>query len=100
MIVNNRLSFEFSPNEKVAMYFVLDQFAKHYATVHLIKNCLLLPGTVVMDSQEAFILARLIGYNYPLLEDRILSHPGLENRPHLTPDEWKVQYASLMEKVG
>jgi len=100
MYVNNRLSYEFSPNEKAAMYMMLDAFAKQYETIHFIKNCLLVQGCVVLDTQEAIILARMIAPYWPHLAERIEAHPGIEQVPTWKPDESEAIAAALMERVG
>jgi hypothetical protein len=100
MFVNNRLSYEFSPKEKAAMIMLLDQFDEQYTTIGFIKNCLLVQGNVVLDTQEAIILACLVAPYGPHIAERIEAHPGIERRPALTPEQSDLRAAELWERVG
>jgi hypothetical protein len=100
MFVNNRLSYEFAPNEKAAMIMLLDQFAERYETIHFIKNCLTVQGSVVLDTQEAIILACLVAPYWPHIAERIEAHPGIERKPALTPEESELRTAELLERVS
>lgn len=96
--VNEFISYDFTPEAKVAMAMVLDQFSADLTTIHEIKELLLVPGSVVMDAHRAVVLARLIAPYYPAWSDKLLR--PLQRVPAMTPNRGMARRFELMERVA
>ena len=96
---NHALTYQFEVNEKVAMIMVLDQFSEAYTTIDQIKNRLTVSGSVVLDTQEAVILARLMYPHYPHFSEKLLAHPGMERYPAHTQSQIDARRFQLIERL-
>lgn len=91
------IQYDFRPSAKAAMIMLLDQFGEDLETVHQIKEMLRVPGSVVLDSHYAVVLARLIEPHYPPFAKKLMR--PLETYPTLRPNEHEIEYYELVDRL-
>lgn len=100
MVEETSLQFSFSDSQKVAMIMLLDQYDDWYISIHEIKNCLMVQGSVVLRAQQAIILARLVAPHWPPLAAKIEMHRGIKHRPAFTPEQHEARSRELIKRYG
>lgn len=93
-----RTNYEsFSDIAKASIILFLEQFPEHMETVHLIKESLRVPGSFVLETYEAVLLAALIRPYWPFYADALMA--PLETCQQFTAEQGAIEHGLIVDRL-